>query len=548
MFCIQCEQTRRSAHSDGCVQIKGVCGKTETVSNLQDVLVYHLQGVAFWANLARQKGIINAEIDLWLPRTLFSTLTNVNFDAQRILAYIQTAQRHKITLQSALLAIHIILPVRDVLPDAAHAIEVRTLDEALSYASIAALNPSQNVDSDGLRLLCLYGLKGAAAYLAHAQALNQDAPDILATLYQLLANLLMPLPENDLFAMTMQIGELNYHIMKLLDQGATSQFGHPEPSQVNIQPVAGQSILVSGHDLHNLYHLLVQTEGLGINVYTHGEMLPAHGYPALKQFSHLVGHYGGAWQDQQQEFADFPGAIVMTSNCLIDPNVGQYADRLFTCNMVGWPLVKQITNDDYSEVIACTQKLAGFSQTRAPEMLTVGFGHQALLASVPTLKTLVEQGKIKHVFLIGGCDGAGRKRHYFTEYAENVPDDALILTLGCGKFRFNKSIQTEVAGLPKVIDIGQCNDAYSAIQLAMALSSVFNCSINELPLTLVLSWFEQKAIVVLLTLLSLGVKGIYIGPTAPAFLTENNLKVLQDMFDLRLTGTAESDLAFALSS
>jgi hydroxylamine reductase len=334
----------------------------------------------------------------------------------------------------------------------------------------------------------------------------------------------------------------------MLDKGETDTFGHPAPSQVNVKPVKGKCILVSGHDLHDLEKILQQTQGKGINVYTNGEMLPAHGYPELNKYPHLVGNYGSAWQNQQKEFANFPGAIVMTSNCLLNPNVGQYADRLFTRSIVGWPGVAHVEGDDFSAVVECALAQPGFQHDEIEHYITVGFGRNALMAAAPAVVDQVKQGNIKHFFLVGGCDGDKAERSYYTDFTAQAPQDSVILTLACGKFRFNKNQFGDINGIPRLLDVGQCNDAYSAIQLALALAEEFDCGVNDLPLTLVLSWFEQKAIVILLTLLALGVKGIYTGPTAPAFLTPNLMAVLQEQFDLRSITTVENDLATILAA
>ena len=401
----------------------------------------------------------------------------------------------------------------------------------------------------GLRLLCLYGLKGAAAYMEHARVLEQTNNDIYAEYHEIMAWLgTDPEDLNALLECSMRIGLMNYKVMEMLDLGETTTFGHPEPTQVNVKPVKGKCILVSGHDLHDLEKILQQTEGTGINVYTNGEMLPAHGYPELKKYPHLVGNYGSAWQNQQKEFANFPGAIVMTSNCLLNPNMGQYSDRLFTRSIVGWPGVAHIEGDDFSQVIECALAQDGFQHDEIEHMITVGFGRNALMSAAPAVVEQVKEGNIKHFFLVGGCDGDKAERSYYTDFTASAPEDTLILTLACGKFRFNKNQFGDINGIPRLLDVGQCNDAYSAIQLALALSKEFDCDINELPLTLVLSWFEQKAIVILLTLFALGVKGIYTGPTAPAFLTDNLIQIIQDKFDMRSIGNVEDDLKTILAA
>jgi len=333
----------------------------------------------------------------------------------------------------------------------------------------------------------------------------------------------------------------------LLDKGETQAYGNPVPTTVNVKPVAGKCILISGHDLKDLQALLEQTAGTGINVYTHGEMLPAHGYPELKKYPHLVGNYGSGWQNQQKEFARFPGPIIMTSNCIIDPNAGDYADRIFTRSIVGWPGVTHLEDRDFSLVIEKANAMAGFPYDEIAHNITVGFGRQTLLAASDTVINMVAEKKLRHVFLVGGCDGSLEERSYYTEFAHKAPKDCVVMTLGCGKYRFNKLEFGDIDGLPRLLDVGQCNDSYSAIMLAVNLAEKLGCGVNDLPLTLVLSWFEQKAIVVLLTLLALGVKNIYTGPTAPAFLNDNLMAILYEKFGLRGLSTVEQDMAEALA-
>ncbi|WP_026958696.1 hydroxylamine reductase [Aliagarivorans taiwanensis] len=547
MFCIQCEQTIQTPVAKGCAYTQGMCGKTSEVSDLQDVLVYTLQSVSYWATLGRSYNIIDTEIDQWAPKAFFATLTNVNFDPERIIELSHTAARFQQRLQervsqAALLAADT-LPTH---PAVANFALPESAEQILAYAPQVAVNRGHHElheDVIGLRLLCLYGLKGAAAYLEHARVLGQTSQELYSQYHKIMGWLGSdPTDLNALLDCSMEIGLMNYQVMEMLDRGETDTFGHPQPTQVNVKPVKGKCILVSGHDLHDLEKILQQTAGTGINVYTNGEMLPAHGYPELNKYPHLVGNYGSAWQNQQKEFANFPGAIVMTSNCLLNPNVGQYADRLFTRGIVGWPGVAHIEGDDFSEVIACAEAQPGFQHDEIEHYITVGFGRNALMEAAPAVIDQVKQGNISHFFLVGGCDGDKAERSYYSDFTAATPDDSLILTLACGKFRFNKNQFGDINGIPRLLDVGQCNDAYSAIQLALALSKEFDCDINELPLTLVLSWFEQKAIVILLTLFALGVKGIYTGPSAPAFLTDNLISIIQDKFEMRMIGTVEEDL------
>lgn len=553
MFCIQCEQTIQTPTTKGCSFAQGMCGKTAEVSDLQDILVYALQGVSFWAEQGRKVNVILDEIDQWAPKAFFATLTNVNFDPERVIEFALQAQDYKQQLEETVRAAATVTNTElDELSPAAKFELPTEADQIIALAPQAAVNrghETQHEDVIGLRLLCLYGLKGAAAYMEHAHVLGQTDKDVFTEYHQIMAWLgTDPTDLGELLDCSMKIGLMNYRIMEMLDTGETNTFGHPEPSQVNVKTIKGKCILVSGHDLHDLEKILQQTEGKGINVYTNGEMLPAHSYPELKKYPHLVGNYGSAWQNQQKEFANFPGAIVMTSNCLLNPNVGQYADRLFTRSIVGWPGVAHIEGDDFTAVIDCALAQEGFKHNEIEQMITVGFGRNALMAAAPAVVEQVKEGNISHFFLVGGCDGDKSERSYYTDFTAQAPEDSVILTLACGKYRFNKNQFGDINGIPRLLDVGQCNDAYSAIQLALALAKEFDCGINELPLTLVLSWFEQKAIVILLTLFALGVKGIYTGPTAPAFLTDNLLAIIQEKFDMRSIGNVEDDLKAILAA
>ncbi len=549
MFCVQCEQTIRTPAGNGCAYAQGMCGKTAETSDLQDVLIYTLQGLSAWALVAREQGIIDRELDAFVPKAFFATLTNVNFDSARIVAYVNQALAYRQQLADRLTAMAV--QVND-LPSSAHFEPGAKLLEQLAHAAPAAPNRGKsevNEDIMGLRLLCLYGLKGAAAYMEHARVLDQQSDEVAAEFHRIMSWLSTdPSEMGRLFNCAMEIGQLNFKIMEMLDLGETRAFGHPEPTQVRVTPIPGKCILVSGHDMMDLKLILEQTKGAGIHVYTHGEMLPALAYPFFKQYPHLVGNYGSAWQNQQKEFANFPGAVVMTSNCIIDPNVGNYSERIFTRSIVGWPGVTHLEGDDFSAVIAKAQALEGFKHVELEHFITIGFARNALMQAAPAVIEKVKAGEISHFFLVGGCDGDKAERAYFTEFAKAAPRDSLLLTLGCGKYKFNKLDFGDIGGIPRLLDVGQCNDAYSAIQLALALSEAFECGVNDLPLTLVLSWFEQKAIVILLTLLALGVKDIRTGPTAPAFLTPALLKVLEEQFGLKGTTTAEADLAEILAA
>ncbi|CAM4134195.1 hydroxylamine reductase [Serratia silvae] len=544
MFCVQCEQTIRTPAGNGCSYAQGMCGKTAETSDLQDLLIAALQGLSAWALQARALGIIDHDVDSFSPRAFFSTLTNVNFDSERIIGYAHDtiALRDSLAVRCRLLD----ASVQVDHPLAQLQLTGNDMPALLQQAAQFALNKDKaevGDDIHGLRMLCLYGLKGAAAYMEHAHVLGQFDNQIYADYHAFMAWLgTQPSDLDTLLNNSMAIGKMNFSVMAILDRGETSAFGDPQPTTVNVRPVAGKAILISGHDLKDLRLLLEQTAGTGVNVYTHGEMLPAHGYPELKKFPHLVGNYGSGWQNQQTEFAKFPGSIVMTSNCIIDPNVGNYGDRIWTRSIVGWPGVNHLEGDDFSTVIAQAQQLAGFPYSEIEQLITVGFGREVLLSAADTVVDLVVQKKLRHVFLVGGCDGSRDERSYFTDFARSVPQDCLIMTLGCGKYRFNKLDFGTLEGLPRLLDVGQCNDAYSAVMLAVKLAEKVGGTVNDLPLSLVLSWFEQKAIVILLTLLSLGVKNIVTGPSAPAFLTDNLLAVLNEKFGLRSVTTVEQDM------
>ncbi|CQD34687.1 hydroxylamine reductase [Yersinia mollaretii] len=550
MFCVQCEQTIRTPAGNGCSYAQGMCGKTAETSDLQDLLVAVLQGLSAWALTAREVGIIDHQIDSFAPRAFFSTLTNVNFDSDRIIGYAKEAilLRQSLAIRCRLLdsTITVDHPLAELqlLSD-----DIPTLQQQSQQFALNSDKAEIGDDIHGLRMLCLYGLKGAAAYMEHAHVLGQHDEQIYAEYHAYMAWLgTQPRDVDTLLNNAMGIGKMNFNVMAILDTGETQAYGDPEPTAVNVRPVAGKAILISGHDLKDLQMLLEQTEGTGVNIYTHGEMLPAHGYPELKRYPHLVGNYGSGWQNQQTEFAKFPGPILMTSNCIIDPNVGNYGDRIWTRSIVGWPGVNHLEGEDFAQVIDQALGMAGFPYNELEHLITVGFGRQTLLNAADTVIDLVATKKLRHVFLVGGCDGSRTERSYFTDFARSVPQDCIIMTLACGKYRFNKLDFGTLEGLPRLLDVGQCNDAYSAIMLAVKLSEKLGCTVNDLPLSLVLSWFEQKAIVILLTLLSLGVKNIYTGPTAPGFLTDNLMGILYEKFGMRPITTVEQDMNAILGS
>jgi len=543
MFCYQCEQT---AQGTGCTK-RGVCGKDPETAALQDLLIYATKGVSQYAHRAAQLGARDKEVDTGVVEALFATVTNVDFDPERVEWHLREAAR----LRDRAKGLYEDACNRqgqqpDSLAGPADwqpASDREGLLRQAEEVSIPRRRTQLGDDTAGLQELVLYGLKGAAAYADHAQLLGVEDPEVYATFHAVLDFLAQAeTPTEKLLEWALKVGELNLKVMEQLNQAHTSTYGHPEPTPVRITPVKGKAILVSGHDLKDLEELLKQTEGRGINVYTHGEMLPAHGYPGLKKYKHLVGNYGGAWQDQRKEFEAFPGAILMTTNCIQKP-ADSYKDRIFTSGLVAWPGVRHIGRDrDFSPVIEAALAAPGFAADEAEKTILVGFGHQAVLGAAEKVIEAVKAGKIRHFFLIGGCDGAKPGRNYYTELAQKVPQDCLILTLGCGKYRFNKLDFGQIDGLPRLLDVGQCNDAYSAIRIATALAEAFGCGVNDLPLSLVLSWYEQKAVAILLTLLHLGVRNIRLGPSLPAFVTPAVLQVLVDKFQIAPITTPDEDL------
>jgi hydroxylamine reductase len=543
MFCYQCEQT---AQGQGCQQI-GACGKDETTAALQDVLVEVVKGVSMYAHRARQAGLADPKIDGFVVEALFATLTNVNFDPERLASLIAGAVEMRDAARKLYERACKAGGTSPATPRGPAVWQPGSSVNELAATGRPPMIPVQ-IQADGaetgnLKQLILYGVKGVAAYTEHAKVLGFADSTLYGGIHELLDFLTCPAPTLDqLLAKALRTGEVNLKAMELLDQANTETFGHPQPAKVRVQPRKGKAILISGHDLADLEALLEQTKGLGINVYTHGEMLPAHGYPKLKAHSHLAGNYGGAWQDQAKEFDVFPGPILMTTNCIQQPK-DSYKARLFTCGPVAWPGVQHIAGRDFSPVIAAALAAPGFEQDGTNEEIMVGFGRQAVMGVAGKVIEAVKAGAIKRFFLIGGCDGARPGRDYYTELAEAVPKNCVILTLACGKYRFNKLDFGAIGGIPRLLDIGQCNDAYSAIQIAVALGNAFGVSVNDLPLSLVLSWYEQKAVSILLTLLYLGIKNIRIGPTLPAFITPAVLKVLQEKFNLMPITKPQQDLA-----
>ena len=538
MFCYQCEQT---AKGSGCTE-QGVCGKDATTAALQDVLTHLAKGIAQYAWRAGQAGARDRDVDVFVVEALFATLTNVDFDPERLAGLIHEAVKMRQKAKE-LYARAAARPEKLAGPAGFKpAADIPGLVAQAAEIGIEARRAAVGDDVAGLQELILYGLKGAGAYADHAQVLGVEDGQAYAAFHKHLSFLAAnPTDADALTGAALAVGELNLKVMELLDKANTGTYGHPVPTPVRVTPRKGKAIVVSGHDLKDLEELLKQTEGKGINVYTHGEMLPCHGYPELKKYKLLVGNYGGAWQDQRTEFAEFPGAILMTTNCIQKP-AESYKDRIFTNGLVAWPGVAHISDRNFKPVIDAALREDGFGEDGPDKTILVGFGHEAVLGVADKVIEAVQGGAIRHFFLIGGCDGAKPGRNYYTELAQAVPDDCVILTLACGKYRFNKLEFGDIGGIPRLLDVGQCNDAYSAVKIALALADAFGCGVNDLPLSLVLSWYEQKAVAILLTLLHLGVRDIRIGPSLPAFVTPPVLGVLVDKFNLMPISTPQEDL------
>lgn len=536
MFCFQCEQ---AAKGEGCTKI-GVCGKQPDVATLQDLLVYALKGLSQYAVEGRKVGISDRETNRFTSEALFSTLTNVDFDPNRFVQLIAKCVQLRESLKNKVKA----AGGKVDLKGPAQFIPEKTLDGQLAQGRRVGIksDPNANPDIVSLQQTLTYGVKGVAAYADHAFILGQEDDKVYAFMHEALAATLDPsLGADQLTGLALKCGEINLRAMELLDAGNTGTYGHPVPTTVPLGAKKGKAIVVSGHDLKDLEQILKLSEGKGINVYTHGEMLPTHGYPALKKYPHFYGHFGTAWQNQHKEFADFPGAILMTTNCLQRPQ-DAYRDNLFTTGLVGWPGVNHIADKNFAPVIKKALDLPGYPKDVPGKSVMVGFARNSVLGVADKVIEAVKAGKIRHFFLVGGCDGAKPGRSYYTEFVEKVPQDCVVLTLACGKFRFFDKDLGNIGGIPRLLDVGQCNDAYSAVQIAVALANAFKCGVNDLPLSMILSWYEQKACAILLTLLNLGIKNIRLGPTLPAFVSPNVLKVLVDNFNIMPTTTPDQDL------
>ena len=536
MFCFQCEQTSKG---EGCTKI-GVCGKKPDVAALQDLLVYAIKGLSQHAVEGRRVGVSDLEIDRFTTKALFSTLTNVDFDPARFVELINETVKYREILQEKVRS----GGGKTGFTEGPAVFEPeRSLEAMVKQGEKVGVksDPDVNPDILSLKELLVYGLKGAVAYADHAAILGQEDDRVYAFMHEALAATLDgSLGVEELVGLALKCGEINLRAMELLDAGNTGTYGHPVPTPVSLGAKKGKAILVSGHDLKDLELLLQQTEGKGINVYTHGEMLPCHGYPGLKKYTHFFGHYGTAWQNQAKEFAKFPGAILMTTNCIQKPQES-YKGNIFTTGLVGWPGVTHVSKD-FTPVIQKALEMPGFTEDVEGKSVLVGFGRNAVLGVADKVIEAVKSKAIRHFFLVGGCDGAKPGRSYYTEFVEKVPEDCVVLTLACGKFRFFDKDLGDIGGIPRLLDVGQCNDAYSAVQIAVALSKAFDVGVNDLPLSMILSWYEQKACAILLTLLYLGIKDIRLGPSLPAFVSPNVLDVLVKNFNIMPIKTPDEDL------
>jgi len=537
MFCYQCEQTSGGV---ACTK-QGVCGKSPEVAALQDLLTHALKGLAVYAVEARKHGIVDKEADVYAVRAHFSCLTNVDFDAERFLPLIKKTVEYRDALKAKVAAAG---GKTDFPFDAANFKPEGTVDGLVRQGQAVGFKSDTKTDANILALqhTTLFGVRGVAAYADHAQILKQEDEKVYAFVHEALAAMMDgSLTLNDWVGLALKCGEINLRAMELLDAGNTGTYGHPVPTKVPLGHKKGKAILVSGHDLKDLEDLLKQTEGKGITIYTHGEMLPTHAYPALKKYAHFYGHYGTAWQNQRKEFAEFPGAILMTTNCVQRP-ADNYKDNIFTTGLVGWPGVVHVANGNFGPVVDKALALPGFGDDSNGKEVMCGFARNTVMSVADKVIGAVKAGAIKHFFLVAGCDGAKPGRNYYTEFVEKTPKDTVVLTLACGKFRFFDKDLGDIGGIPRLLDVGQCNDAYSAIQIAVALAGAFNCGVNDLPLSMILSWYEQKACAILLTLLHLGIKGIRLGPSLPAFITPDVLNVLVQNFDIKPITTPDEDL------
>ena len=537
MFCYQCEQT---AKGTGCT-VQGVCGKLPEIAALQDLLLYSLMGLSQVAVEGRKVGVSDNDVNVFTVKAAFSTLTNVDFDPDRFVDLIQQSIRLREKLKTQVE----VAGGNNGWSGGPAVFQAKTgLEELVKQGEQVGIKsyPGDNPDILSLKHTVLYGIKGVSAYTDHALILGQEDESVYAYVHEGLAAIQGDdLGVEDWVQMALRCGEAAYKAMELLDAGNTETFGHPVPTKVPLGYKKGKAILVSGHDMNDLEALLKQTEGKGINIYSHGEMLSTHGYPKLKAYPHFYGQFGTAWQKQTKEFAAFPGAILMTTNCIQRPK-NDYKDNLFTSGMVGWPGIPHIPDLNFQPVIDRALELLGFEEDHVTQEVTVGFARNTVLGVADKVIEAVKAGDIKHFFLVAGCDGAKPGRNYYTEFVEKVPKNCIVLTLACGKYRFFDQDLGDIGGIPRLLDAGQCNDAYSAVQIALALSNAFDVGVNELPLSMIISWYEQKAVCVLLALLHLGIKDIRLGPSLPAFITPNVLQTLVDNFEIKPISSADEDL------
>ncbi len=536
MFCNQCEQIAKG----GCVKI-GTCGKKPEIAALQDLLIHSLKGISLYALEARKTGLIHDETDEFVVSALFTTLTNVNFDPERFTTLIKRCEELREELRTKITDAG---GKADLSEEAASFKPENTIEGMVRQGEAVTITPNEvNADIASLEQTTLYGIKGIAAYAYHAQVLGQKDTAVYTYIHEALSSMLNKnLSLEEWVSIVIKCGEINLRAMELLDAGNTGRYGHPVPTEVPLGTKKGKAMLVSGHDLKDIEEILRQTEGKDIYIYTHGEMLPTHGYPELKKYPHFYGHYGTAWQNQHKEFGHFPGAIVMTTNCLQKPH-DSYRENIFTCGLTGWPGVTHIQDHDFSPAIKRALELPGFTEDVPGKTVMTGFARNAVLGVADKIIEGVKSGAIRHFFLVAGCDGAKPGRNYYTEFVEKVPEDCVVLTLGCGKFRFFDKDLGTIGGIPRLLDLGQCNDAYSAIQIVLALSKAFGVGVNELPLSIILSWYEQKAVAILLTLFHLGIKDIRLGPTLPSFLSPNVLNLLVKNYNIKPVTTPDEDLA-----
>ena len=540
MFCYQCQET---AKGTGCT-IKGVCGKPENVANLQDLLIYTLKGIAIYAVQARERYLVRKDVDKFIMESLFSTITNANFDKSRFVERIQDGLELREDLKQAVIRVGGTIPAN--LHDAATWTAPAAEFEA--KAALVGVLATENEDVRSLRELLTYGLKGIAAYAEHAYTLEYKEAGIFVFIEKALAATLDDtLLAGDLVALVLEAGKYGVDVMALLDKANTTSYGNPELTKVNLGVRNNPAILISGHDLKDLEELLIQTEGSGVDVYTHGEMLPAHYYPAFKKYDNFVGNYGNAWHKQVTEFDSFNGPIFLTTNCLVPPK-DSYKDRVYTTGVVGFEGVKHIADradskpKDFSALIAHAKTCPAPTEIETGEIVG-GFAHNQVMALADKVVDAVKTGAIKRFFVMAGCDGRMKSRNYYADFAEALPKDTVILTAGCAKYQYNKLNLGDIGGIPRVLDAGQCNDSYSLAVIALKLKEVFGLEdINQLPISYNIAWYEQKAVIVLLALLHLGVKNIHLGPTLPGFLSPNVVKVLVENFGIAGISTVEEDV------